>query len=148
MTSVSGGRVAEQIIDTSPTIADEVKFTTCYQCACRCGIKVHMRDGAIRYIEGNVDHPVNRGVLCAKGAAGIMTLTSPARLTKPLKRVGPRGAGEFAEIEWDEALDIAVGWLGAVRESDSRKLAFEPSGAASNVWTGKRVIGLPLCCVG
>ncbi len=41
-------------------------------CACRCGIKVHMKDGSVRYIEGNRDHPVNKGVLCAKGSAGIM----------------------------------------------------------------------------
>ena len=50
-----------ELIDTSPRISDEVKCTTCYMCACRCGIKVHLRDGAIRYIEGNRDHPVNRG---------------------------------------------------------------------------------------
>ena len=91
-------------INTSPTISDEIKDTTCYMCDCRCGIKVHMKDGGIRYIEGNPDHPVNKGVLCAKGSAGIMNHYSPARLTKPLKRVGERGKAEFKEIEWDEAL--------------------------------------------
>ena len=93
-------------------------------CACRCGIKVHLRDGRVRYIEGNRDHPVNQGVLCGKGAAGIMQHYSPARLSAPLKRVGPRGSGEFVEIDWDEALDIAAGWLGEVRGKDPRKLAF------------------------
>ncbi|NNG04432.1 MAG: molybdopterin-dependent oxidoreductase [Inquilinus sp.] len=93
-------------------------------CACRCGIRVHLKDGALRYIEGNPDHPVNRGVLCAKGSAGIMQQHSPAKLRKPLKRVGPRGGGEFVEIEWDEALDIAAGWLGEIRETDPRRLAF------------------------
>jgi hypothetical protein len=93
---------AARSIDLSPAIADEVKTTTCYMCACRCGIKVHLKDGRIRYIEGNRDHPVNRGVLCAKGSAGIMTQISPARLRKPLKRVGERGKGEFVEIEWDD----------------------------------------------
>ena len=88
-------------IDTSPTVSDEIKHTTCYMCACRCGIKVHMKNGGIRYIEGNKDHPVNKGVLCAKGSAGIMNHYSPARLTKPLKRVGDRGKAEFKEIEWD-----------------------------------------------
>ena len=44
----------------------------CYMCVCRCGIKVPSDDRQIRYIEGNRDHPVNHGVLCAKGAAGIM----------------------------------------------------------------------------
>ena len=111
-------------IDTSPPVSDEVKTTTCYMCACRCGINVHLRDGAIRYIEGNKNHPVNKGVLCAKGSAGIMQHYSPARLSKPLKRVGPRGSNEFVEIEWDEALATATEWLGAVRRTDPRKLAF------------------------
>jgi len=95
-------------INTSPGVSDEVKTTTCYMCACRCGIKVYLKNGKIRYIQGNRDHPVNQGVLCAKGSAGIMTQYSPAKLTKPLKRVGERGSGEFKEIEWDEALEIAT----------------------------------------
>ena len=41
----------------------EIKNTTCYMCACRCGIRVHLRDGEIRYIEGNPDHPLNQGVI-------------------------------------------------------------------------------------
>ena len=84
-----------------------MRKTTCYMCACRCGIDVHLKDGKIRYIEGNRDHPVNRGVLCAKGSAGIMQHYSPARLRAPLLRTGPRGSGEFKEISWDEALGIA-----------------------------------------
>src|SRR5690242_527211 len=107
----------------SPRVADEVKRTTCYMCACRCGINVHLKDGRIRYIEGNRDHPVNRGVLCAKGSAGIMQQHSPAKLRKPLLRVGERGTGEFKEIEWDEALRLATEWLGAIRASDPKKLA-------------------------
>ncbi|NNC52772.1 MAG: molybdopterin-dependent oxidoreductase, partial [Erythrobacter sp.] len=94
-------------VGLSPQVGDEVKTSTCYMCACRCGIKVHLKNGAIRYIEGNPDHPVNKGVLCAKGSAGIMHQKSPAKLTKPLLRVGERGSGEFREIEWDEALELA-----------------------------------------
>src|SRR5258706_5597227 len=123
-------------VDTSPAISDEVRYTTCYMCACRCGIKVHLADGAIRYIEGNRNHPVNKGVLCAKGSAGIMQHNSPARLTKPLKRVGPRGSGEFQEIEWDEALALATGWLGAIRKTDPRKLAFFTGRDQSQALTG------------
>src|SRR5438445_12725896 len=111
-------------VDTSPKVSDEVKYTTCYMCACRCGIKVHLKDGGIRYIEGNRNHPVNKGVLCAKGSAGIMQHYSPARLQKPLLRVGPRGSGEFKEVEWEEALSTAAGWLGRIRREDPRKLAF------------------------
>ncbi len=111
-------------IDTSPKVHDEVKTSTCYMCACRCGIKVHLQDGRIRYIEGNRDHPVNKGVLCAKGAAGLMNHYSPARLNKPLLRIGERGAGEFREVEWDEALTVVARWLAEIRRTDPRRLAF------------------------
>ena len=70
----------------SVALASEVKTTTCYMCACRCGIRVHLRDGMVRYIDGNPDHPINQGVICAKGASGIMKQYSPARLTQPLMR--------------------------------------------------------------
>ena len=122
--SVNPFETVVDIVDTSPKISDEVKLTTCYMCACRCGIKVHLKDDKVRYIEGNRDHPVNKGVLCAKGSAGIMQHYSPARLTKPLKRVGERGSGEFKEIEWEEALGIATQWLSKIRDNDPRKLAF------------------------
>ena len=78
-------------VDTSPKVSDEIRKTTCYMCACRCGINVHMKDGRVAYIEGNRDHPVNKGVLCAKGSAGIMQVNAPSRLRAPLRRVGPRG---------------------------------------------------------
>ncbi len=126
----------EERIELSRRISDEVKCTTCYMCACRCGIKVHLLDGKIRYIEGNRDHPVNKGVLCGKGSAGIMTQYSPARLTNPLLRTGPRGSGEFKEIGWDEALDIATGWLAKIRTEDPRKLAFFTGRDQSQALTG------------
>jgi sulfite dehydrogenase (quinone) subunit SoeA len=84
---------AQPTIDTAPDVSDELRRTTCYMCACRCGINVHMKDGRVAYIEGNRDHPVNRGVLCAKGSAGIMQHNAPARLRAPLRRTGPRGSG-------------------------------------------------------
>jgi len=123
-------------VDTSPKVSDEVKCTTCYMCACRCGIKVHLKDGGIRYIEGNRDHPINRGVICGKGASGIMQQSSPAKLKKPLKRVGERGSGEFREIEWEEAIATAVGWLSAIRSEDPKKLAFFTGRDQSQSLTG------------
>ena len=66
-----------------PLASTTVRTTTCYMCACRCGIRVHLRDGGngpeVRYIEGNPEHPLNQGVICAKGSSGIMTQYSPAR---------------------------------------------------------------------
>jgi anaerobic selenocysteine-containing dehydrogenase len=123
-------------VDTSPHVSDEIKYSSCYMCACRCGIRVHLRDGEVRYIEGNPNHPVNKGVLCAKGSAGIMQHLSPARLTQPLRRKGPRGSGEFEEISWDEALETAGKWLADIRETDPRRLAFFTGRDQSQALTG------------
>ena len=114
----------QPVLDLSPHVSDEVRKTTCYMCACRCGINVHMKEGKVAYIEGNKDHPVNKGVLCAKGSAGIMQVNAPSRLKSPLKRVGPRGSGEFEEISWEEALTIATDWLAPIRAENPEKLAF------------------------
>jgi anaerobic selenocysteine-containing dehydrogenase len=95
-----------------------------------------LKNGRVRYIQGNPEHPVNKGVLCAKGSAGIMQHYSPARLSKPLLRVGERGAGEFREIEWDEALALAAKWLGDIRATNPDKLAFFTGRDQSQALTG------------
>src|SRR3990172_9010545 len=109
----------------SAELSTEVKTTTCYMCACRCGIRVHLRDGEVRYIDGNPDHPLNQGVICAKGASGIMKQYSPARLTRPLKRRAgaERGAGDFEEIGWVETFSILAERLGKIRPTDPKKFA-------------------------
>jgi len=129
-------RMPHAALKLNEPVGDAVKTTTCYMCACRCGIKVHLKDGRVRYIQGNAAHPVNKGVLCAKGSAGIMQHYSPARLTKPLLRVGERGSGEFREIEWEEALNLATTWLGDIRARDPDQLAFFTGRDQSQALTG------------
>jgi anaerobic selenocysteine-containing dehydrogenase len=126
----------DKTLNLSPEPSDRIAKTTCYMCACRCGINVHMKGDEIRYIEGNRDHPVNQGVLCAKGSAGIMQHLSPARLQSPLKRVGKRGEGKFEPISWDEAMSMATSWLKPIRENDPRKLAFFTGRDQSQALTG------------
>ena len=94
-------------------------------CACRCGIKVTLRDGEVRYIEGNPEHPLNQGVICAKGASGIMKQYSPARLTQPLRRKAgaQRGDAEFEPITWDEAFRVMEQRLAHLRATDPKKFA-------------------------
>ena len=108
-----------------PGAKTEIRTTTCYMCACRCGIRVHLRDGEVRYIDGNPDHPLNRGVICAKGSSGIMKQYSPARLLVPLKRRAgaERGAGQFEPISWEEALTTLAERLAAIRASDPKRFA-------------------------
>ena len=120
----------KELINTSPIVSDEIKKTTCYMCACRCGINVHLKNGQIRYIDGNKDHPTNKGVLCAKGSAGIMQQNSPSKLNKPLLRVGERGEGNFKEIEWEEMTKFANETY--VEESDELKEKSAGAGLTDN----------------
>ncbi len=115
----------DPLADPAPGSKNEIKCTTCYMCACRCGIRVHLRDGAVRYIDGNPKHPLNQGVICAKGASGIMKQLSPARLTQPLlRRPGSeRGAGEFEAISWERAYDLLTERLRHIRATDPKKFA-------------------------
>lgn len=115
----------DPLASPAPGAATEVKTTTCYMCACRCGIRVHLRDGEVRYIDGNPKHPLNQGVICAKGASGIMKQVSPARLTQPLRRKpgAERGAGEFEPISWDEAFAMLTERLAKIRATDPKKFA-------------------------
>ncbi len=120
--------------------AQQVKYTTCYMCACRCGIKVTLEKDRVRFIQGTPAHPVNQGVLCAKGSAGIMKQYSPAKLRGPLlRRPGSeRGAGDFIEIGWDAALDLLTARLAKIRSTEPRKLAFfsgrDQMQALSSLW--------------
>jgi anaerobic selenocysteine-containing dehydrogenase len=103
----------------------EVKETTCYMCACRCGIRVTLRDGEVRHIEGNPNHPLNKGVICAKGSSGIMKQYSPARLSKPLlrKQGTERGDAEFEEISWEQAFGMVEERLAKIRAEDPKRFA-------------------------
>ncbi len=113
-----------------PGAKTEIKTTTCYMCACRCGIRVHLREGEdgqqqVRYIEGNPEHPLNKGILCAKGSSGIMKQYSPARLTQPLRRKPgtERGAGEYEPISWEETFTILAERLARLRATDPKQFA-------------------------
>jgi len=115
----------DPLASPAPEAKTEIKTTTCYMCACRCGIRVHLRDGELRYIDGNPEHPLNKGVICAKGASGIMKQVSPARLTQPLLRKAgsDRGAGQFEPISWERAFQILEDRLAKIRSTDPRKFA-------------------------
>ncbi|MFM9927253.1 molybdopterin oxidoreductase family protein [Variovorax sp. H27-G14] len=121
--------VHDPLAAPTPTADTTVKTTTCYMCACRCGIRVHLREGEkgpeVRYIDGNPNHPLNQGVICAKGSSGIMKQVSPARITQPLLRKAgsERGAGEFEPISWERAYDMLTERLGKIRATDPKKFA-------------------------
>ncbi|HEX6575808.1 MAG TPA: molybdopterin-dependent oxidoreductase [Gemmatimonadaceae bacterium] len=76
--------------------------STCRECASACGIIAETRDGRTIKLEGNPDHPVNRGALCAKGQAALQGLYNPDRYRTPMVRRG----GKLEKTTWDDALKI------------------------------------------
>jgi menaquinone reductase, molybdopterin-binding-like subunit len=80
--------------------------SSCNACPAGCGILVRVSEGRAKKIEGNPDHPVNRGRLCARGQAILQELYHPDRIRQPLKRTGPRGSGEFRKTSWAEGLGL------------------------------------------
>jgi len=89
-----------------------------HDCPSTCAIDVELLpDGRIGRVRGAEDNSYTAGVICAKVARYAERIHHPDRLTQPLKRTGPKGSGQFAEISWDEALDLtAEAMLKAERE--------------------------------
>jgi anaerobic selenocysteine-containing dehydrogenase len=83
-----------------------VKGCCPHDCQDTCSWVAHVEDDRVVRVEGARDHPFTRGVLCAKINDYEKRTYAPDRLLHPLRRVGPKGAGEFERISWDAALDI------------------------------------------
>ena len=90
----------------------EVKGCCSHDCQDSCAWIAHVEDGAVTSVAGARDHPITRGVLCAKVRDYEERLTARDRLLRPLKRSGPKGSGEFAPISWDEALAEIASQIG------------------------------------
>lgn len=87
--------------------------TTCRECAAGCGLVVEVRDGRAIKAEGNPDHPVNQGALCARGQSSLQGLYNPDRFRQPMKREGDA----LVPTTWDDAIGILTTKLREVRSS-------------------------------
>ena len=95
----------------------ELVLGTCHHdCPDTCGWVVTVEDGRAVKMRGNPDHPYSRGELCPKVNRFLERVYHPDRVLHPLIRVGAKGAGEFRQASWGEALDLVAGRLGAVIE--------------------------------
>ncbi|MBB5222286.1 formate dehydrogenase major subunit [Amaricoccus macauensis] len=110
---------------------------TCTYCSVACGIIIYskgdVRDGNadIVHIEGDVDHPTNRGTLCPKGAALKSYVKSETRLTQPMLRAA--GSSKFEPITWDAALDKIARAMKDDR--DANFITHNDAGVPVNRWT-------------
>lgn len=77
--------------------------STCRQCPAGCGIIVRIMNGRALKIEGNPEHPLNRGKLCPRGHAPLQVLYHPDRLDRPVQQA-QRGSRQFTPVLWDNAV--------------------------------------------
>jgi len=110
---------------------------TCPYCSVGCGILMYgLGDGAknaaasIIHIEGDPDHPVNRGTLCPKGASLVDFIHSPSRLLEPEYRAP--GSSEWTKISWDKALDRIAKLM--KEDRDANFIEQTPDGKTVNRW--------------
>jgi anaerobic selenocysteine-containing dehydrogenase len=105
----------------------EVKKSICSICNphSHCGLDLYIKDGEIVKVEGMLEHKNSRGTLCSKGASTRQYVYHPDRIKTPLKRVGPKGSDEFAEISWEEAYSIIAEKFNRLKKEEGpEKAAF------------------------
>ena len=106
-----------------------------HDCPSACALLVSVEDGRLASVTGNPAHPFTQGVICGKVREYAERVHSPLRVTAPLRRVGAKGAGEFAEISWDEAIEtIAARWRAIIRDHGAEAiLPFSYAGSMGQV---------------
>ena len=91
--------------------------TVCRECPAGCGVIARNREGRVVKLEGNPDHPVNRGALCLRGQAALQGAYHPDRFAGPQQRRG----GALRAVSWDEALKLVAGKIGELRQAGRSK---------------------------
>ena len=89
-----------------------------HDCPDTCALQVTVEGGRAVRVAGNPDHPPTHGALCTKVARYPERSYHPQRVLQPLRRVGPKGAGQFEPVGWDEALGAIAARLRAIAARD------------------------------
>jgi formate dehydrogenase major subunit len=118
--------------------------STCPYCSVSCGIIIHtIGDGAknvtpqVIHVEGDPDHPINRGTLCPKGASLLQDIVNDRRLLKP--QVRRPGSDHWEDIPWDQAIDEIATRTKALRDADF--IEQDKNGKTVNRWESMAFAG-------
>lgn len=131
-----GGSDTERYVELQPYVNAPLEqiaglpswyASTCRQCSGGCGIIARVMNGRAVKLEGNPEHPVNRGRLCARGQAGLQILYNPDRLAGAVRQ-DERGSRDYSPIQWNEAINTLIQRLGE-------------SGGGVGVWLGSTTSG-------
>ncbi|MHB1121598.1 MAG: molybdopterin-containing oxidoreductase family protein [Ramlibacter sp.] len=107
---------------STAAIPIQVKGACPHDCPDTCSLVTTVQDGVAVKLQGNPDHQPTGGVLCNKVSRYLERTYHPERILQPLKRVGPKGAGQFAPVGWDEALNDIAGRLQAIAAADPQAI--------------------------
>jgi len=109
-------------MDAASPAARQVLGACPHDCPDTCGLVTTVQDGVAVRLQGNPDHPSTAGVLCNKVSHYLERTYHPERLLRPLRRVGPKGAGRFEPVSWEVALDDIAQRLGAIAARDPQAI--------------------------
>jgi anaerobic selenocysteine-containing dehydrogenase len=102
---------------TISSVTTHVRGACPHDCPDTCATITEVQAGRAVKFYADPDHPVTRGWLCAKVRPYLERVYSPERLTHPLRRVGPKGSGQWARVSWEEALgEIGTRWRAIIAE--------------------------------
>ncbi|MFN3929637.1 MAG: molybdopterin-dependent oxidoreductase, partial [Thermoflexus sp.] len=107
-------------------LAEEWVPTTCWIGKQDCGILARRINGRVVKLEGHPAHPRNRGTLCPKGVAQIISLYDPNRVKAPLIRTNEKGVpGRWRQASWEEALRLIADRIREVRDRDPSLIVWQ-----------------------
>ena len=93
-----------------------------HDCPDTCALLTTVENGRAVKVQGNPQHPLTDGVLCAKVSRYTERTYHPERILAPLKRTGPKGSGQFVPVSWDEALQDIASRLAAIAARDPQAI--------------------------
>src|SRR6201995_3959642 len=107
------GKLIPYLVSPDETVPGVSTYyaTTCRECSAACGLIAETRDGRVIKLEGNPDHPLNHGALCARGQSAVQGLYNPDRFRTPMVKNG----GAWTATTWDDALNRLAQGIAANR---------------------------------
>src|SRR5664279_4698710 len=113
--SNTGEKLIPYLVQPDETVPGVSNYyaSTCRECGAGCGVLLEVRDGRTFKVEGNPDHPLNRGALCSRGQASVQGLYNPDRYRQPMLRKD----GKLAPISWTQAITLLSQQLASVQSA-------------------------------
>ncbi len=93
-----------------------------HDCPDTCALQIRVERGRVTRVSGDPEHPTTQGALCTKVSRYAERSYHPERVLQPLRRVGPKGSGQFEPVGWDEALDSIATRLAAIAARDPQAI--------------------------